>query len=364
MQFDNIDIERIMKEEPIAVYGAGLMGRAVFKCLNSNTYRKKISNFIVNDRAGKPEQIYNVRVISITEATYYRDKLVLVALHDKNMDSAVTALEKQGFTNILPISFDSDLWTDLRGNWMADEGLGICKCTPIVTSLEKQSRIFVVHSNCDKRLAEKEVMVDYEKHILAGASLTDNIMFECNDNSGENISFKNREYCELTAIYWAWKNDESQVVGLSHYRRRFVFDKLEAGESLNGVDVLITVPIFTELTVREQYAKDHRIQDWDIMLEAIAVLYPDYIEAANSIQSGHYYYGYNMFVTRKPIWDAYCRWLFDILNYCEKHIKRSGDSYQDRYAGFLAERLLTIYLKKNEYLKIGVANKHFISNVE
>ena len=39
------------------------------------------------------------------------------------------------------------------------------------------------------------------------------------DNTGEHISGLNRTYCELTAIYWAWKNLDLKAldyVGVAH----------------------------------------------------------------------------------------------------------------------------------------------------
>lgn len=98
------------------------------------------------------------------------------------------------------------------------------------------------------------------------------------------------------------------------------------------------------------------------MLEAIGKLTPDYVEAADMVQNGRFYSGYNMLVARKRILDRYCEWLFPILAYCEQNCQKKEDRYQNRYIGFLAERLLSIYFTyhKKDY-KIVYGRKHFVN---
>jgi hypothetical protein len=206
--------------------------------------------------------------------------------------------------------------------------------------------------------------------IQAGAELTDKRVVSedgvC-DNIGDNISEKNPRYCELTALYWIWKHATADYIGLCHYRRHFMLNEEQLkllSEQHCDVDVVLTTPIVNFPSVRAIYEHDHIIEDWDIMMEAISELAPDYLESAHEIEVGIFYCGYNMLIARKIIFDDYCRWLFPILKYCEEHCLKKEDRYQGRYIGFLAERLLTIYFWHNwERYRIVFVNKEFISHL-
>ena len=56
--------------------------------------------------------------------------------------------------------------------------------------------------------------------IQVGASLHENLGYKV-DSDGDNISYKNPNYCELTALYYMWKNLDDDIIGLTHYRRYF-----------------------------------------------------------------------------------------------------------------------------------------------
>ena len=185
------------------------------------------------------------------------------------------------------------------------------------------------------------------------------------DATGDNISTKNVLYCELTALYWAWKNDvTSDYIGLCHYRRYFNFAaKANHGgerdfntitatdniaDCLADCDIILTEKKTGENSQYDDYVHYHREQDIKTCIKIVQELYPDYLDSFRRYLEGREMYGNQMFITSREIFHKYMKWLFDILSEAEKRIYLSYDhSYQRRALGFLAERLLTLYVQHN-----------------
>lgn len=185
------------------------------------------------------------------------------------------------------------------------------------------------------------------------------------DNIGDNISHKNQSYCELTAIYWVWKNTQSEYVGFSHYRRFFkgtfntpnsgnILSKVEADYLMSKYDVVVSKERnYVIENVRNHYKNSHYIQDLDAAKTVLEKFYPDYIEAFEKILDGTKISLYNMMIMKRDVFEKYCEWLFDVLFKLEPMVDISDRSnYQKRVFGFIAERLLNVWLSNDRNLNI------------
>lgn len=379
-------VKGLCKAEQAVIFGARLVAVEAAICLMGKPYDLNISYFLVSGTGENPTEVLGKPVISLEQAREILPKnvLIIIAVMEKHLESIVENLHQSGFSNLLPLTFESDLWSDIRGNYFMEycqeNQKEYWKLEEVLERQIKEAEnwdgnrgltgdnrnqgvcIYTAKCHVDRELKEDLHRYSWEIPIQVGAALTGKRICEVRDNTGDHISEKNREYCELTALYWIWKNTSSQYAGLCHYRRHFelnedLLDQLSKSE----VDVAVTVPILNFPSVKEVYSQDHVKQDWEIMMEAIGILQPKYQKAAEEVETGIYYYGYNMFFARKEIVDDYCSWLFPILAYCESHCEKKEDPYQNRYIGFLAERLLTVYLKGHEgKYKVVHVRKHFV----
>lgn len=170
------------------------------------------------------------------------------------------------------------------------------------------------------------------------------------DNTQDNIAEKNPGYCELSALYWLWKNDrEDEWIGINHYRRWFLgLDKPEQVlADLQSADIIVPRLEPYKESVWDQYCLESGFAcDLEHVRQILADKYPDDVPAFDEVMKSGGLHQYNMMITSKKLFDAYCSWLFDILFALEGITDLSGrNDYQKRIYGFLGERLLNVYLK-------------------
>lgn len=203
--------------------------------------------------------------------------------------------------------------------------------------------------------------IDMYSSMLVGAS-THKVegQFDEMDNLGENISEKNQNYCELTGIYWIWKNSRVENVGICHYRRffshRFILGNKkyylrgkEIESLLNRYSVIIPKPRCYKKTMLLSINYAPNMEDVKEMYQAVKSCSPDYIEDFIWYFNQNKSYLYNMCIMRKPDFDAYCEWLFPILSLVEEmhDMEKETDPYRKRLFGFLSERLIFVWLHHN-----------------
>ncbi len=198
--------------------------------------------------------------------------------------------------------------------------------------------------------------------LQVGATGKETIEDYVRDDTGENISEKNANYCELTGLYWIWKHANAEYVGLVHYRRHFsngrlgvskmdkVMEKEQWNQLLQEVDVVLPKPrnYFIE-TNYSQYVHAHHQEDLDKTREILSEMYPEYLAVYDEVMKRTWGHRFNMFVMTKSVLQDYCTWLFDILFTLEERLDISGYSKNDaRVFGFVSERLLDVWLLHND----------------
>ena len=201
------------------------------------------------------------------------------------------------------------------------------------------------------------------------------------DNTGDNISSKNPYYCELTGLYWAWKNSKADYIGLCHYRRYFsaakhipktedekfkvVLNSGQAEKLLSTADVILPKKrnYFIE-TIYNHYKHTMFIEPFDIAGNVIKEKYPEYVYEFEQLKHTTKMHAFNMFIMKKELLDRYCTWLFDILGEVEKKVDTSQYSdFHKRFFGRISERLLDVWIKTNkiQYAEIPVIDMQNIN---
>ena len=204
--------------------------------------------------------------------------------------------------------------------------------------------------------------------VRVGSALAkDNFGFQ-GDDEGESISEKNPYFCELTALYWGWKNLKVNYIGLAHYRRHFslrhknnnwesVLTQVQAEYLRQNADIVLPKKRrYWIETIESHYRHTHDISHLRLTREIISERCPEYVTEFDNVMKRRCAHIFNMFIMRKDLADDYCEWLFGILFELEKRIDVTGlSAFDARLFGRVSELLLDVWISKKglKYKEIG-----------
>lgn len=336
----------------LAVYGAGMVGVSVYYAVKALYKGWRVVCFIVSEKEGNPSEVDHIPILSLEEFTKSDrfDKIgiqILVATPENHHEGIVRRLEKAGLENYVCVD-------SRREAALMERYYGRSDGFPVLRGYapgerEAAARVYMARFHRDVPLKRPYDLPGWIHPIQAGAALSRERVSHIRDDTGDNISEKNVNYSELSALYWIWKNaldsgGEDTYFGLFHYRR--ILDV--TGEDLrrlenSGIDVVLPYPTIHYPNMGEHHRRYVEENDWEAMTAALKELAPEYGDRLGEIMSQPYFYNYNMFMARKRIFDDFCGWLFPILSRTEELSDPPGRNRADRYIGYLGENLTTLY---------------------
>ncbi|EFA23922.1 DUF4422 domain-containing protein [Bifidobacterium gallicum] len=218
--------------------------------------------------------------------------------------------------------------------------------------------------------------------IHVGAALKPEILKQIQgDNTGDNISTLNPYFCELTALYWLWKNNHSAFKGLVHYRRYFTTHNVFKQHSLNRFERIIKSPELSHMlaqhpvilpkkrhyvieTIYSHYAHTMHAIQLDITEQVLQDIEPEYVDSWRKLMHKRSAHIFNMMIMDSKHFDAYCSWLFPILFELTRRLDpKQYDAFHARYPGRISEMLLNVWIMKNE-ISVGELPTTFMEHVD
>jgi len=213
----------------------------------------------------------------------------------------------------------------------------------------------------------KRLKIDGYETLHIGSALTEENFGDgyIADFNGINISKKQPYYCELSGLYWIWKNvNDAEIVGLCHYRRSFVVNKYtffkphivnkeDAITILNEYDIIVPKKLHKNInngwTIESSFKNDWYI---NLLLDVVSDLESQYVEALRSVFNADKMSFQNLIITKKYTINNYCAWLFKILFEFENRLIAIS-KLESRNVGYAAEWLFNAWLIVNpDSLKI------------
>lgn len=229
--------------------------------------------------------------------------------------------------------------------------------------LTKLCNFYSVRCHVDKPINLSEIP-GYLTEIQAGADLTTSKICSVRDNTGDNISNRNRDFSECSAFYWIWKNQEKkEYTGVCHYRRHLAASSASLVEEMKkGTDIISTIPTIMYPSIGEFFDTNFFFdKDRELMIEGMSKLFPEYIPTEYKLSKDVIYLANNIFVMKTELFDKMCEFVFGIILYIDDYYREKGFIRGDRYAGYLFEYLYATFVRHHaKELNIAYTNMKFL----
>lgn len=365
MSFDEL-VKHLEQEVSYYIYGAGVVAYEIYIAVKT-LYGQIPSAFLVTDKNSVYQIPQEIPVICIDDIhPDHLFPLILVATPKIYHGEIQSHLERYKITDISYI--DSHMEYCLMREYFRkikrfplledqDE-----RNKTLCSDVTKKFSIYMAKSKNDVRLKGVYDLPKWIIPVWAGNACVTSIPDERDtffdqvpsdimetDDIGENISFKNRDYCELTVTYWAWKNRSNDYMGLYHYRRILLLEKIDLETCMAAdVDVILPLPFVCYPNASGQYLRYISLSDRKGLERALFEISPEYIPVLRQVDREPYFYNYNILIAKRKVFNDYCTWLFSVLERAERYCGSMPGMRNDRYAGYLGEILTTLYFIKNE----------------
>lgn len=360
-------------EMDLVIYGAQGMALGAYEAISNLYPQRKIRCFLVTERDINAGTVLGVPVDTLdafADGLSQEEKNeieVLIATPENVMPEIEKRLEERGLR--AHVRLTSVRWANLMSyHYACDKNYLPLAALPVGYH-RANLHVLMAKFYKDKPLSAPYRVPDWITPIQVGAALCEERVADLVDCDGENISEKNKNYSELTALYWMWKNklseksvaDGGDYYGLVHYRRILDLSQDDVFRLTdNGVDAVLPYPMPYEPNIESHHMRYLKEEDWNAVLSALEELQPQYAQKFPAVLGQRYLYNYNIVVARQSVLEEYCSWLFPILERVEQ-IAPDGANRADRYIGYVAETLATLYFMVNrDVLRIVHAGCRFL----
>lgn len=344
----------------LVIYGAQGMALGAYEAIHNLYPARGIRCFLVTERGINAEYLSGIPVLELSSfaagltGEEKEDIEVLITTPENVMSDIEKNLDAHGLH--CHVRLTSTRWAKLMSyHYACSREFMPLSMLPLGYH-RPELYLFMAKSYKDTSLKAQYQIPNWVVPIQVGASLCEERVAEILDCDGESISYKNKNYSELTALYWIWKNrllkesdnEKNEYYGLVHYRRLLELSDDDVLRLIdNEVDAVLPYPMPYEPNIEVHHERYLKSEDWKAVLTALSELQPEYAKIFPAILQQKYLYNYNMILARKSILADYCGWLFPILERVEELSVPKASERGDRYIGYMGESLSTLYFLAN-----------------